>query len=181
MSEMRIIFLLLISLHLGACVHSGSSSRHVKAQASSSAVLTIDGSQWRSPLRGSISSHYGPRSGAGLFPGSRYHHGVDIKAKAGTKIRAASSGRVIFAGWRRGFGRLVIVDHGPLHTYYAHCQSIHVRPGDWVDRGQWLARVGSSGRSTGPHLHFEIRAKASGRSFNPITILKLEERSLSQR
>jgi murein DD-endopeptidase MepM/ murein hydrolase activator NlpD len=181
MSDMRILVLLLISLHLGACAHSRSSSGYARSSAKPKSVLTIDASRWRSPLRGSISSHYGPRRGPGLFRGSRYHHGVDIRAKAGTKIRAASSGRVIFAGWRRGFGRLVIVDHGHLHTYYAHCQSIHVQRGDWVDRGQWLARVGSSGRSTGPHLHFEIRAKASGRSFDPIAILKLEESSLSQR
>lgn len=177
MGEMRRIFLLLTMINLSACSHRHAFQRsgRIGSTLSAGSSITIDVTKWRAPLQGPISSYYGPRRSSGLFRGGRYHHGIDIRAKAGTKIRAAASGRVIFAGWKRGFGRLVIVDHGRLHTYYAHSQSLNVRRGDWVDRGQWLARVGSSGRSTGPHLHFEIREESTGRTFDPIVIFKRQQ------
>ncbi len=88
----------------------------------------------------------------------RHHDGVDIAAPEGTPIRAARAGRVVRAGFEEGYGNVVVLDHGGgLETRYAHCQRLGVRPGDRVDAGAPIATVGSTGRSTGPHLHFEVR------------------------
>ena len=86
------------------------------------------------------------------------HEGLDLTAPAGVPILAAASGQVVKAGWQGGYGMLVEIAHGrSLVTRYAHAQGIHVRSGDWVGQGQMIAEVGSTGHSTGPHLHFEIR------------------------
>mmetsp|Transcript_9142 Transcript_9142/g.33533 ORF Transcript_9142/g.33533 Transcript_9142/m.33533 type:complete len:298 (-) Transcript_9142:361-1254(-) len=98
-----------------------------------------------------ISSLFGPRWGS-------FHSGVDFAADLGTPIRAAAQGRVVFRGYDPGYGRLVDVQHANGYmTRYAHCDSIHVYVGDHVRSGQFVATVGSTGRSSGPHLHFEIR------------------------
>ena len=87
-----------------------------------------------------------------------FHEGVDFPADAGTPIVAAASGKVLFAGVHPEYGKLVEIDHGNgLVTRYAHASLVFVRPGDLVVAGQRIAGVGSTGRSTGPHLHFEIR------------------------
>ena len=87
-----------------------------------------------------------------------FHEGVDFQADAGTPIVAAASGKVLFAGVHPEYGKLVEIDHGNgLVTRYAHASLLLVRPGDLVVAGQRIAGVGSTGRSTGPHLHFEIR------------------------
>jgi murein DD-endopeptidase MepM/ murein hydrolase activator NlpD len=113
------------------------------------------------PTRGTITSRFGMRWG-------RLHTGVDIGAPTGTSIRAADSGKVIFAGWSGGYGKLVKIDHGGGKvTYYAHCSSINVSRGQNVSKGQVIARVGSTGNSTGPHLHFEIRI--NGKPINPLS------------
>jgi murein DD-endopeptidase MepM/ murein hydrolase activator NlpD len=102
-------------------------------------------------LRLTLSSPYGPRWG-------RMHEGADFSAPSGTAIHSAGSGKVIFAGSKGAYGLLVIVDHGNgLKTRYGHCSSIHVKRGQVVQQGQFIAKVGSTGRSTGPHLHFEVR------------------------
>lgn len=86
------------------------------------------------------------------------HEGLDFVAPRGTPIRAASGGLVVRAGVQPGYGRMVEIDHGNgLRTRYAHASSLLVKTGDLVRQGQLIARVGSTGRSTGPHLHFEIR------------------------
>lgn len=86
------------------------------------------------------------------------HEGLDWSAPAGTPILAAASGKVLKAGWHGGYGMLVEIAHSQsLSSRYAHAQAIHVRQGDWVGQGQMIAEVGSTGHSTGPHLHFEIR------------------------
>jgi len=86
------------------------------------------------------------------------HEGLDLSAPAGMPILAAASGKVVKAGWHGGYGMMVELSHGQsLSTRYAHAQAIHVRQGDWVGQGQMIAEVGSTGHSTGPHLHFEIR------------------------
>ncbi|MFV0282606.1 MAG: M23 family metallopeptidase [Castellaniella sp.] len=86
------------------------------------------------------------------------HEGLDFVAPRGTPIRAASGGLVTRAGTLRGYGKMVEIDHGNgLHTRYAHASSLLVKAGDIVRQGQQIARVGSTGRSTGPHLHFEVR------------------------
>ncbi|MEH2282024.1 MAG: peptidoglycan DD-metalloendopeptidase family protein [Nostoc sp.] len=88
----------------------------------------------------------------------RFHAGLDFAASYGSKIRAADSGTVIFAGWYGGYGRAVIIDHGNgITTLYGHTSELYVTEGQAVERGQAIAAVGSTGFSTGPHLHFEVR------------------------
>ena len=110
-----------------------------------------------------ITSRFGMRWG-------RMHTGVDFAAAMGTKIYAADGGTVSFAGWKGGYGNLVIVDHGGFYqTYYAHCSEMLVSEGDQVYQGQNIALCGSTGNSTGPHLHFEVRYK--GDPNNPLDYL----------
>ncbi len=95
------------------------------------------------------------------------HDGLDLVAPAGTPILAAGSGHVVKAGWQGGYGLLVEILHAPgLSTRYAHAQKVFVHEGDWVGRGQMLAEVGSTGLSTGPHLHFEVRMR--GHALDPL-------------
>ncbi|TAE55317.1 MAG: peptidase M23 [Nostocales cyanobacterium] len=92
----------------------------------------------------------------------RFHAGLDFAASYGSTIRSADSGIVIFAGWYGGYGRSLIIDHGKgLTTLYAHCSQLYVSEGQRVDKGQAIAAVGSTGLSTGPHLHFEVRRNGS--------------------
>jgi len=115
------------------------------------------------PITGQISSSFGKRGG-------EYHTGLDISSSRGTPIHVSNSGTVSFAGRSGGYGNLVIVDHGGgITTYYAHTDSYSVKAGDAVEKGDVIAKVGSTGRSTGPHLHFEIRI--GGTPQNPINYL----------
>jgi murein DD-endopeptidase MepM/ murein hydrolase activator NlpD len=108
---------------------------------------------WPVPSTKRISSYFGSRRG-------RHHDGIDIPAKSGTSIIASADGKVMHSGWMRGYGRVVIVKHpGGHHTVYAHNSKNIVKKGHKVSQGQVIAKVGSSGRSSGPHLHFEIRKK----------------------
>jgi len=104
------------------------------------------------PVRGKVTSRFGRR-------GSRMHDGIDIAAKAGTPVRAAASGEVVYSDSRlSGYGKLVILRHGRnLFTAYAHNQRNLVKKGSRVKAGDTIARVGSTGRASGPHLHFEVR------------------------
>ena len=103
------------------------------------------------PLSGKITSLYGWRRG-------RHHDGIDIAARMGKPIVAAANGTVIYSGWRSGYGRMVVVQHNRwLKTIYGHTSRNYVRRGEKVTQGQVIALVGSTGRSTGPHLHFEVR------------------------
>jgi murein DD-endopeptidase MepM/ murein hydrolase activator NlpD len=111
------------------------------------------------PLQGPISSPFGMRDG-------RPHEGIDIAVDEGTPIRAAAAGRVVFAGPRGTYGLTVIVDHGDgVRTLYAHCSEILVDEGDEVNTRTVLALAGSTGRSTGPHLHLEVLK--NGTPLNP--------------
>lgn len=111
------------------------------------------------PTRGSISSRYGMRNG-------RMHRGLDIAARTGTPIKAADGGKVIFAGRKGAYGNLVEIDHGNGYvTRYGHCSTINVKVGERVYKGQVVAKVGNTGRSTGSHLHFEVLK--NGRNQNP--------------
>ncbi|MTI85200.1 MAG: LysM peptidoglycan-binding domain-containing protein [Firmicutes bacterium] len=113
-------------------------------------VLSSRGGGLIWPVAGSITSRYGSRWGG-------THSGIDIASSYGTSIRAAGPGRVTTAGWGGGYGRTVVVSHGNgIYTRYAHMSSIAVSTGQYVDRGQFIGRVGTSGNSTGPHLHFEV-------------------------
>jgi len=103
------------------------------------------------PLRGKMTSRFGKRHG-------RWHDGVDLAAERGTPIRAAEAGKVIHSGSLGDYGKTVIVKHaGYYRTVYAHARKTCVRKGQFVEKGQKIAEVGSTGRATGPHLHFEIR------------------------
>ena len=106
------------------------------------------------PLTGRISSPFGNRE---IFGGESFHRGLDIAAPSGTPITASAAGQVIWSGPKGTYGNLVKLDHGNGYvTYYAHCSSLLVAEGDWVEQGQTIALVGSTGRSTGPHCHFEL-------------------------
>jgi len=121
------------------------------------------------PVIGEITSEFGWRDNP-FGRGDEYHHGLDIAADRGTPVRAAADGRVIYAAWKRGYGRLIIVKHqNGLTTWYGHNSAIKVKVGDRVKKGQVISEVGSSGRSSGPHVHFEIQK--NGQSINPLLYL----------
>ena len=121
--------------------------------------------QW--PLSGRISSYFGYRS---IFGTYSFHSGIDIVASYGTSIAAADGGTVTWSGYKGSYGYLVIIDHGNgVQSYYGHCSSLLVSAGDKVYKGQTIARVGSTGRSTGNHCHFEV--KINGTSVNPLSYL----------
>jgi murein DD-endopeptidase MepM/ murein hydrolase activator NlpD len=117
------------------------------------------------PVQGWVASGYGYRRDP--FTGANsLHPGLDIVAPSGTSIVAAAAGRVTYAGWKSGWGRCVEIDHGSgLRTFYAHCRSLKVSSGEAVLRGDAIAAVGSSGRSTGTHLHYGVML--GGRWANP--------------
>ncbi|HEY6103912.1 MAG TPA: M23 family metallopeptidase, partial [bacterium] len=103
------------------------------------------------PSRGVITSRFG-------FRGRRHHHGIDIAAPVGTPIMAARDGVVTFAGMQGGYGQLVVLDHGDgLTTWYGHASTVIAVVGQRVQRGELIARVGTTGHVTGPNLHFEVR------------------------
>ncbi|MBF9153071.1 M23 family metallopeptidase [Novosphingobium jiangmenense] len=88
----------------------------------------------------------------------RFHAGVDIPARAGAAVRAFRAGRVVFAGWSGGYGNLVVIDHGSgVTSRYGHLKRAFVTPGEPVGTGDRIGEIGSTGRSTGPHLHYEVR------------------------
>jgi murein DD-endopeptidase MepM/ murein hydrolase activator NlpD len=117
------------------------------------------------PLEARISSRFGLRRDP-IDGGERIHEGVDLAAPLGTPVRTSGAGVVLRAGAEPGYGNLVVVDHGGgLETRYAHLASMSVAVGDRVAAGGAIGAVGSTGRSTGPHLHFEIRR--DGKSVDP--------------
>jgi len=133
------------------------------------AVISGNG-QLSLPITGArLSSRFGPRLHP-IFGTQRLHAGIDWAAATGTPVRAAASGRVVHAGERGGYGNAVIIDHGgALATMYAHLSVIAVGGGADVQRGQVIGAVGSTGFSTGPHLHFEVRV--AGSPVDPIPYL----------
>lgn len=116
------------------------------------------------PIRGRLSSGFGWRGG-------RRHEGIDISARAGTQIRAAEAGRVILSGKLGDYGRIVIIKHaGRYSSVYAHNRRNRVKQGAFVEKGDVIAEVGSSGNASGSHLHFEIRHDR--RPANPLQYLR---------
>lgn len=96
------------------------------------------------------------------------HTGIDIGVSSGSPVYAAAAGKVIVSGWYGGYGNAVIIDHGSgLSTLYGHNSSLKVSVGETVSKGEVVARSGSTGMSTGPHLHFEVREK--GEYVNPMS------------
>lgn len=115
------------------------------------------------PVRGTLTSRYGSRWG-------RLHAGIDLAAPIGTHIKAADGGKVTFAGYKGALGYMVEIDHGGGRvTWYGHCSKLMVKKGDKVYQGQHIANVGNTGRSTGPHVHFEVHI--NGKTKNPLNYL----------
>jgi murein DD-endopeptidase MepM/ murein hydrolase activator NlpD len=117
----------------------------------------------RRPVQGKVTSDFGARRSVW---GKRFHAGIDLAARRGTPVRAPGAGTVAFAGWRNGYGRTIVVDHGNrLQTLYAHLSKVSVRPGQPVRRGTSLGLTGATGRTSGPHLHYEVLV--NGRPVDP--------------
>ena len=116
------------------------------------------------PVKGQLTSRFGNRSG-------QHHDGIDIGARKGTQVVAAAGGKIMFSGWGpAGYGLMLIIKHkSNLTTVYAHNAYIHVHKNQMVKQGQRIASVGSTGRSTGPHLHFEVRNDSN--PMNPLNYL----------
>lgn len=111
------------------------------------------------PVSGIVTSRYGSRS-------SGFHTGLDIATSAGTGICPIASGTVTYAGSKGSYGNLIIINHGDgIESYYAHCSAIYVSVGQSVNNSTLIGAVGSTGNSTGPHLHLEIRL--NGATINP--------------
>ena len=149
-------------------VASKNTSTKVKASGSVNTATTISsnkvnlGISLNRPVSGIISSRFGVRSSIR----SSAHTGLDIATSTGTPVAAAASGTVTFSGWKGSYGNLLVITHSNgIQTYYGHCNKLYVSAGQSVSAGQTVAAVGSTGNSTGPHLHFEIRS--NGVALNP--------------
>lgn len=140
-----------------------------KTSTSSGSVMKV-ASGFIKPCPGYISSPYGWRVHP-IFKSRTFHSGVDIAASMNTAVQASNAGKVIYVGWYGGYGKVVIIDHGlyngtRITTLYAHLNSYNVKLNQYVTRGTVIARVGTTGYSTGPHLHFEVRT--NGQTQNPM-------------
>lgn len=125
--------------------------------------------KWPCPSSTQISSYYGNRYHP-ILKKNKLHTGIDIAASRGASIVAAAAGKVIVAEWQTGYGNTIIIDHGgKIATLYAHADKILVKVGDEVKAGDTIGKVGSTGWSTGPHLHFEVIK--NGQTQNPLDYL----------
>lgn len=142
---------------------SRSSGSTTSGQSSSGSSSSSSSSGFRWPVSGHITSGYGMRWG-------KLHAGLDIGVPMGTSVKAAASGTVSYAGWATGYGYLVKIRHsGGYETRYGHNSKLLVKVGQTVEKGQTISLSGSTGFSTGPHLHFEVRK--NGSPINPRTVL----------
>jgi murein DD-endopeptidase MepM/ murein hydrolase activator NlpD len=138
------------------------------SQIESSAVSAEDaGPDW--PVKAVLTSKFGFRKDP-FTTETRFHAGIDIAAAPGSEVKAAMSGKVIISGYMKGYGNIVALDNGKgVVTIYAHNERNLVKAGDQVEKGSLIAKVGSTGRSTGAHLHFEVRK--DGKKINPLEFL----------
>lgn len=113
-------------------------------------ALALEPMRW--PLRAPISSHFGHRHG-------RLHRGVDLMAAHGSPLWAAAEGTVVYAGWKKRYGKVVIIQHQYYQTLYAHLSALSVKAGEWVDLKKAIGKVGATGNARGTHLHFEVIAR----------------------
>lgn len=126
--------------------------------------VSISDAGWTRPSGGYVSDWYGPRESVwtGYGWSSSFHRGIDLAGGCGSEIYAASGGEVVYAGWNGGYGNYIEIDHGGgIHTGYGHQSAFNVNWGDWVGPGQVIGFVGTTGSSTGCHLHFEVRVWGS--------------------
>lgn len=141
---------------------SASRARSFATTVTSAPSGNLNGMQLSIPVTGSISSRFGSRSASR----STIHTGLDISTSSGTGIRPISAGTVTYAAYKGSYGNLIIIDHGNgVQSYYAHCSALYVSVGQSVDTSTTIGAVGSTGNSTGPHLHLEIRI--GGNPVNP--------------
>lgn len=138
-----------------------------------SSQIKVSSTGFIKPISGPITSPYGWRTHP-IFKSRIFHSGIDIGGPNGGAIKASNDGKVIYTGWYGGYGKVVILDHGivngqPITTLYAHMSSISVSNGQMVTKGQTVGREGSTGYSTGPHCHFEVRV--NGKPANPMNYI----------
>lgn len=135
----------------------------IVARGTAKRPTTVASGAFGTPTRGRLTSGFGPRWGT-------MHNGIDVAGPTGTPVNAADGGSVEFAGYRGSYGNLVIINHeNGYQTYYAHLNSINVSRGTRVQKGTRIGAMGSTGRSTGPHLHFEVRR--NGQPVNPLNFV----------
>ena len=143
------------------------------ARQGGSSDVKITSAGFMRPIGGRITSPFGWRTHP-IFKSRTFHSGVDIAGPNQGSIKAANSGKVIYSGWYGGYGKVVILDHGtvagkPTTTLYAHMSSIKVSQGQFVNKGDVLGYEGTTGYSTGPHVHFEVRI--NGKPNNPLNYI----------
>jgi murein DD-endopeptidase MepM/ murein hydrolase activator NlpD len=132
------------------------------------------------PVEGTLEGGFGGRRNPFGGGGYEFHSGQDIEAPWGAPVVSGAAGRVSFVGWQNGYGQIVIVDHGGgLSTRYGHLSHIDVQLDQAVSRGELLGKIGSTGRSTGPHLHYEVRI--NDQAVNPLPYLRLSSRTTVER
>jgi murein DD-endopeptidase MepM/ murein hydrolase activator NlpD len=135
-------------------------------QAKSAGSVPIFNGKFIRPVSGRMSSTFGYRNHP-ISGGRKMHTGIDLASPSGTPIKAAGSGKVITASYIRGYGNTIVIDHGGgISTLYGHCSKLYASVGQSVKTGDRVAAVGSTGNSTGPHLHFEVRV--NGKPVNPL-------------
>jgi murein DD-endopeptidase MepM/ murein hydrolase activator NlpD len=163
------------SLGIGDMIYRQLQERELdttKPDSSSPAPATPAATGLSIPLEGRLSSNFGLRNDP-LTGAPTFHKGIDIAAAAGTPFKAANDGKVVFAGVLNGYGNTVILEHaGGERTLYGHASQILVKAGDSVKAEQPLGLIGSTGRSTGPHLHFE--ALVGGQALDPKLLLAMK-------
>ena len=140
----------------------------------STSKVVVSSTGFIRPISGPITSPFGYRVHP-IFKSRIFHSGIDIGGPNGGAIKASNDGKVIYSGWYGGYGKVVILDHGvvngqPITTLYAHMSSINVSNGQMVKKGQAVGREGSTGYSTGPHCHFEVRV--NGKPVNPLNYVR---------
>ena len=133
----------------------------------------------RTPVKfGKMTSAYSIRRFHPISKRYKAHTGIDYGAPTGTSIFATANGRVTFAGWKSGYGKLIIIKHpNGYQTYYGHCSRLLKKPGQLVEQGQLIALVGQTGVATGPHVHYEVRV--NGKPINPNTVKKTRNKPLN--
>jgi murein DD-endopeptidase MepM/ murein hydrolase activator NlpD len=144
-----------------------------KSSQSGSQQVKVSSAGFIRPISGPITSPFGYRIHP-IFKTRIFHSGIDIGGPNGGAIKASNDGKVIYSGWYGGYGKVVILDHGvingkPITTLYAHMSTILVGNGQFVKKGQTVGKEGSTGYSTGPHCHFEVRV--NGKPVNPLSYI----------
>jgi len=160
------------SNHARHAAHNGggSSGGSGNGPGDAAASAVASSGNWRSPVPGTcVTSPYGRRS---LNGRGEFHPGLDLGVPCGTPVHPTAPGKVIFAGWKGGYGNAVMIQHpNGLVTLYGHNSHLDVRPGQQVDQGTVISKSGSTGRSTGCHVHFEVRNGPNGSTRDPRTLI----------